>query len=136
MYLIEVHMYLKELCPSLRYRLCKNERITILGISQESYVMQVSTFEELLSWVRDRLEQVEENMTNNPQSDSTKVQSVSDALSSIKDLISNQDADLEDEYIKAAEDEYAALVELLQNRHIPITNDLRGLAEDIYGSQP
>ena len=91
--------------------------------------MQISTFGQVLKWVRDRLSQVENNM-NNSQSDPTAIRNVSSAKSAIDALI-NKDSHLEDEYIKAAEQEYKTLVELIQDRNIPITDEIEKGAEEL-----
>lgn len=89
-----------------------------------------STFGHVLTWVRERLQQVERNMSINTPSDRSTAKCVSQARSAIDSLIS-EDAKLESEYIKAAEAEYQALVDLIQQRNIPITDDLEDLAKKI-----
>ena len=92
--------------------------------------MQISTFGRVLEWVRDRLSQVETNMHTNPQSDPSAINNVSGARSAIDALIS-ENSNLKDEYIRATEAEYETLVELIQSRDIPITDEIQALADQI-----
>ena len=96
--------------------------------------MQISTFGRVLEWVRDRLSQVETSMHTNPQSDPSAINNVSGARNAIDALIS-ESSNLKDEYIRATEAEYETLVELIQSRDIPITDEIQALADQIRMNQ-
>jgi hypothetical protein len=93
--------------------------------------MQSSTFGQLLMWVHDRLAQVETNMAYDPQFNPS--QSISQARSSISALLfpADEEPNVKEECARAAEAEYTQLVSLLQKRNIPITDELRQLAQEI-----
>lgn len=93
--------------------------------------MQISTFGQVLEWVRDRLEQVEKNMPSNPSYNHETIQNLSSARCAVDALINTQDPNLEDEYIKAAETEYEALVEFIQERPRPLTDRTIAVVEQI-----
>lgn len=91
--------------------------------------MQGSTFGQVLVWVRNQLVKVERNTMNNNQLN--RSQCVSQARSTIDTLCKSTDAVVINECNKAAEAEYATLVALLKKTNIPITPELRQLAQEI-----
>lgn len=116
-------------CPSLRYGLCKDQRITIPGNIHIVSAMQSSTFGQILGWVHDQLKQVETNMAPNNSGESQK--SVAQARQSIEILRTNREHGLEEECRRIAEAEYNTLIVLLQNREPPTTPDIDQLSEEI-----
>lgn len=86
----------------------------------------LSTFGQVLAWVRDRLDQVERIMAQSPEAR----ENLHAAHQAIDELL-RYDEDLENDFIKAAESEYQALLNLIENRNTPITDESAAFAEQV-----
>jgi len=91
----------------------------------------LSTFGQVLSWIQDRLSQVETNMSEKFHTNYDAENTVSDARRAIEDLLEH-DETLKEEFIEAAEAEYENLARLIQSRNIPIDDELEDYADRIW----
>lgn len=83
----------------------------------------LSTFGQVLDWVRGRLDRVETIMSQNSQNNHTSKDTVSVARKAIEELLKKDEA-FKKEYINAAgEAEYEKLVALIQNQETILTEE-------------
>lgn len=84
-----------------------------------------TTFGSILYWVYENLKQVEEEMASDPLQ-----QDVSNARQSIENILVN-DRKLDLEFRKLPEQQYEALVRILQNRDLEVTPEMADGAQEI-----